>query len=53
MWGYSNTGNSPGQQQDQNGDNNMDFMPAVLRAISALESKADWMNGYFNSLQIQ
>lgn len=44
MWGWSNTS----LDQGQNGDNNMDFLPAVAELIRAYSAKLGWMNSEFN-----
>ena len=42
MWGWDQT--SGGQDQGQNGDNDMDFQPAVNELIRAYSAKLGWMN---------
>lgn len=46
MWGWSNTN----LDQGQNGDNNMDFLPAVAELIKAYSAKLGWMDENLSTL---
>ena len=43
MWGWTQT-TSAGQDQDQNGDNTLEFQEAVAEMIRAYSAKLGWMN---------
>ena len=44
MWGWSNTS----LDQGQNGDNGLDFLPAVAELIHAYSAKLGWMDSEFS-----